>query len=195
MITNFLIPQIVQISDAELLSKIANGDENALAELYDRYRAILFGFLLRILHNRTEAEDILQEVFIQVWQRASNFDESRGKAFTWLVTLTRSRAIDRIRALDSRSRTVEQATREQSDVVSDAETDAILSQRSETIRAALKNLSEEQRQVLLLAYFDGFSQTEISQRLNSPLGTVKTRMRNGMIRLRELLQANLENLR
>jgi RNA polymerase sigma-70 factor, ECF subfamily len=182
-----LLPELVQTSDVELLEAISKGDERALASLYDRYRAILFGLLMRILNNRAEAEDVLQEVFIQVWQRAANFDATRGKPFTWLVTLTRSRAIDRLRALGSRERTVEQATREAEDVIFDAEQNAIESQRGEIVRAALSELSEEQQQVLTLAYFDGFSQSEIAEKLNSPLGTVKTRMRTGLMKLRDLL--------
>ena len=182
-----LLPETVQTSDIELLQNIARGDEAALAALYDQYRTILFGLLLRILHNRAEAEDVLQEVFLQVWQRAGNFDAERGKPFTWLVTLTRSRAIDRIRALGSRERTVEEATRETEDVIFDAEQNAILAQRGEVVRQALDKLQEEQRQILMLAYFDGFSQSEIAEKLGTPLGTVKTRMRTGMIRLRELL--------
>lgn len=182
-----LLPETVQTSDVELLQNIVRGDEGALALLYDRYRTILFGLLLRIIHNRAEAEDVLQEVFLQVWQRAANFDAERGKPFTWLVTLTRSRAIDRIRALNSRERTLEQATRESEEIIFDAEQNAILAQRGEVVRQALDELSEEQRQILTLAYFEGFSQSEIAEKLNSPLGTVKTRMRTGMIRLRELL--------
>lgn len=177
-----------------MLHGIERGDEAALAALYDRYRTILFGLLLRILHNRAEAEDILQEVFVQVWQRAANFDESRGKPFTWLVTLTRSRAIDRLRALSSRSRTIEEATRVSSDAISDAELDAIGAQRAEIVQRALRALPEEQRQVLLLAYFNGFSQSEIAERLNSPLGTVKTRMRSAMIKLRETLGSQAKHL-
>ena len=188
-------PETVQTSDIELLAEITRGNEQALAMLYDRYRSILFGLMLRILHNRQEAEDVLQEVFLQVWQRAGNFDEMRGKPFTWLVTLARSRAIDRLRALGSRERTVEQATHESEDVIFDAEQNAILAQRGAVVRDALAELSEEQQRVLKLAYFDGFSQSEIAEKLDSPLGTVKTRMRTGMIRLRELLGSQRQNLR
>ena len=187
-------PETIQTSDIELLAEITRGNEQALALLYDRYRSILFGLLLRIIHNRAEAEDVLQEVFLQVWQRAGNFDEARGKPFTWLITLTRSRAIDRIRALGSRERTAQQATRETEDVIFDAEQNAILAQRGAVVRNALAELPEEQQRVLKLAYFDGFSQSEIAEKLNSPLGTVKTRMRTGMIRLRELLGSQPQNL-
>ncbi|HEX8196561.1 MAG TPA: sigma-70 family RNA polymerase sigma factor [Pyrinomonadaceae bacterium] len=180
-------PETVQIPDADLLRAVAQGDEESLAAIYDRYRTILFGLLFRILGNRAEAEDVLQEVFVQVWQRARDFDENRGKAFTWLVTLARSRAIDRLRSLGSRSRTIEAATKESADAVGDAVEDAINNERGEVVREALKELPEEQRAALLMAYFDGFSQSEIAERTNTPLGTVKTRMRTGMTKLREVL--------
>lgn len=180
-------PETIKIPDAELLRAIARGDEESLATLYDRYRTILFGLLIRILNNRAEAEDVLQEVFVQVWQRARDFDENRGKGFTWLVTLARSRAIDRLRSLGSRSRTVEEATRETKDTIVDAIEDAINNERGAAVQAALRELPEEQRAALLMAYFDGFSQSEIAERTNIPLGTVKTRMRTGMAKLREVL--------
>ena len=180
-------PEQAQISDAELLRRIADGDEEALASLYDRYKAILFSLILRILNSRPEAEDILQDVFIQVWNKAKAFDEERGRAFTWLVTLSRSRAIDRLRQLGSRERTATEASRHAPELWADAEEDAIKSEQSEVVRNALAELPEEQRRALLLAYFEGLTQTEIAERLQTPLGTVKTRMRSGMIKLRELL--------
>ena len=182
-----LHPEQAQPSDVELLSASAFGDEQALACLYDRYRVILFGLILRILHSRVEAEDVLQEIFLQVWQKAKDFDESRGRPFTWLVTLSRSRAIDRLRSLGARDRLAIGAARESSEDVGDAVTDAILSERSKIVRAALQELPEEHLQVLMLAYFEGFTQSEIAERLGAPLGTVKTRMRSGMIKLREKL--------
>lgn len=187
--------EAAQNSDSEILKLIARGDEQALAALYDRYKSILFGLILRILHSREEAEDVLQEVFLQVWRRAGDFDEARGRAFTWLVTLARSRAIDRLRSLASRERTTEEATRDVADNISDASLDAIKSEQSEIVRGALSQLPEEQRRTLLLAYFEGLTQSEIAEALKTPLGTVKTRMRSGMIRLRELLGEKMEILR
>ena len=101
--------QQTDAEDAELLRAVARGDESAFARVYDRYSPILLGLLLRILRSRAEAEDVLQEVFLQVWQQARSFDESRGRAFTWLVTLARSRAIDRLRAVDSRQRAAQRS--------------------------------------------------------------------------------------
>ena len=181
-------------NDVELLTAIAARDEAALAQLYDRYRVILFGLLMRILNNREEAEDVLQEVFLQVWRRAADFDETRGRPFTWLVTLARSRGIDRLRALAARERVAIAGTRDETEVVSDAATDAFRSEQRDVVNNALAQLPDEQKQLLLLAYFDGLSQSEIAARLGAPLGTVKTRMRTGMMKLRELLQGKGESL-
>lgn len=187
-------PEQAQTTDLEVLRGIAGGDEQALSALYDRYRLILFGLILRILHSQQEAEDVLQEVFLQVWRRASDFDETRGRPFTWLVTLARSRAIDRLRSLGSRERTAQEAARSLPDSISDAADDAVKSEQGEIVREALRELPDEQRRTLLLAYFEGLTQSEIAERLNTPLGTVKTRMRSGMIKLRELLGGRVQDL-
>src|SRR6267142_5397702 len=126
--------------DVKLLHAVARGDEAALARLYDGYRVILFGLLVRILSSREEAEDILQDVFIQVWRRARDFDEKRGRPFTWLVTLARSRAIDRLRMLAARQRLVTGAAQEQTEAVSDALSDTIRVAQRETVRQALAEL-------------------------------------------------------
>ena len=186
-------PEPAQESDILLLKAIAARDEAALAQLYDRYRTILFGLLMRILNNREEAEDVLQEVFLQVWRKAADFDESRGRPFTWLVTLARSRGIDRLRTLASRERVAEAGAREVSEEISDAATDAFKSEQRGLVSDALAKLPDEQKRPIMLAYFDGLTQSEIATHLGSPLGTVKTRMRTGMIRLRELLAGQGES--
>ena len=184
-------------SDAEeaaLIQGVAGGDERAFASLYDRYSPILFGLLLRILHSRAEAEDVLQEVFLQVWQQARSFDAARGRAFTWLVTLARSRAIDRLRALDSRERAARRSAEDappQGEGEEAADDAALREERAGVVREALAELPEEQRQVLLLAYLEGMSQSEIAAAKGQPLGTVKTRTRAGLRRLSELLRARL----
>ena len=175
------------VSDVDLLHAVARGDEAALARLYDDYRVILFGLLVRILNSREEAEDILQDVFIQVWRRAKDFDENRGKPFTWLVTLTRSRAIDRLRQLGARQRLATSAAQDQPEEASDALTETIRSGQKEIVQRALAELPEDQKQTLVLAYFEGLTQSEIAAKLGAPLGTVKTRMRSGMAKLRASL--------
>lgn len=175
------------------MKAIAARDEAALAQLYDRYRVIVFGLLMRILNNREEAEDVLQEVFLQVWRKADDFDETRGRPFTWLVTLGRSRGIDRLRTLASRERVAEAGAREVVEQVSDAATDAFKSEQRGLVNSALAQLPDEQKRPLMLAYFDGLTQSEIAARLGAPLGTVKTRMRTGLMRLRELLAGKDES--
>ena len=180
-------------ADVALLKAIAAKDEAALTQLYDRYRVILFGLLMRILNNREEAEDVLQEVFLQVWRKAEDFDETRGRPFTWLVTLGRSRGIDRLRTLASRERVAEAGAKEVSEETSDAATDAFRSEQRGLVNNALAQLPDEQKGPLMLAYFDGLTQSEIATCLGAPLGTVKTRMRTGLIRLRELLAGHGES--
>jgi RNA polymerase sigma-70 factor, ECF subfamily len=182
-----------QVSDVDLLHAIARSDEQALACLYDRYRVILFGLLVRILNSREEAEDVLQEVFLQVWRRAADFNELRGKPFTWLVTLARSRAIDRLRSLSARERVALASAADPSEAISDAADDASRSEQRGIVVRALKQLPEEQKTTLLLAYFEGLTQSEIATKLGAPLGTVKTRMRSGMMKLRELLADQVES--
>jgi RNA polymerase sigma-70 factor (ECF subfamily) len=189
-----LHPEPAQISDVELLHAIARRDEQALASLYARYRLILFGLTMRILNRREEAEDVLQEVLLQVWRRASDFDEQRGRPFTWLVTLARSRALDRLRTLGARQRLAASAALELAPEASDAALVTWQSEQSQIVKQALNELPEEQRRALILAYFDGLTQTEIAERLQTPLGTVKTRMRSGMVKLRELLSNQMQSL-
>ena len=180
-------PEQAQPNDVDLLKAIARQDESALAELYDRYRVILFGLLVRILNSREEAEDVLQEVFLQVWRRAADFDENRGRPFTWLVTLARSRGIDRLRSLGARERVAIAGAREPSEEVSDAVADAFKSEQRSLVNTALAQLPDEQKRPLMLAYFEGLTQSEIATKLGAPLGTVKTRMRAGLMKMRELI--------
>jgi RNA polymerase sigma-70 factor (ECF subfamily) len=185
--------EAAKISDSELLRAIAHGEESALAEIYDRYRLILFGLVFRILHDCGEAEDILQEVFLQVWRRAGDFNESRGRAFTWLVTIARSRALDRLRVMGSRGRLANDVAQLPREELGDAVADALHAEERTVVHDALSALPNEQRETLCLAYFEGLTQTEIASRLGDPLGTVKTRMRSGMIKLRELVQKKVHD--
>jgi len=181
------------VHEIELLKAIAAKDEAALAMLYDRYRVILFGLLMRILNNREEAEDVLQEVFLQAWRKAADFDQNRGRPFTWLVTLARSRGIDRLRTLAARERLAEAGAQGASEQTSDAATDAFKSEQRGLVTNALAQLPDEQKRPIMLAYFDGLTQSEIATRLGAPLGTVKTRMRTGLMKLREMLAGKDES--
>ena len=180
-------PEQVHISDAELVRAIALGDEQAFASLYQRYKSTLLGFLIRILDSTPEAEDVLQEVFVHVWQRAADFDETRGRVFTWLATIARSRAIDRIRAKGTRDRKEAESAQERPEDAANSVDDALRREQREILLDALDALPAGQRDALLLAYFDGLSQSEIAERTGDPLGTVKTRTRDGLRKLRDLL--------
>lgn len=183
-------------SDEALVLDVARGDEAAFASLYDRYGSILLGLMVRILGSRPEAEDVLQEVFLQVWQRAGSFDPARGRAFTWLVTLGRSRAIDRLRSNRSRGQLADKAAAEtagaSNSIAGDTAGDvAVRAEERDVVRRALAELPGEQREALLLAYLDGMTQSEIAAKLGQPLGTIKTRTRSGLLKLQGMLSNKL----
>jgi len=179
-------------TDAALLAAVARGDRRAYTALYRRYASILLGLLYRILSNRPEAEDVLQEVFLQIWRKAGEFDARRGGAFAWLATLARNRALDRLSVLDSRSRLATlrgMPDLRDGDVASDPVEEASLAEDARHLRRALAQIPESQRTVLLLAYFRGLTQSEIARHLDAPLGTVKSNARLGLTKLRDLLGA------
>jgi RNA polymerase sigma-70 factor (ECF subfamily) len=150
---------------------------------------MLFGLAVKILGDRVEAEDVLQETFVQIWKTAATFDDQRGKPLAWFIMLTRSRAIDRLRSRKTRARLTDSASKEETQITrkTTPADDAVASEEQRTVREALGKLPEEQRVPIEMAYFGGLTQFEIAQKLSQPLGTVKTRIRNGMIRLREQL--------
>ncbi|MBS0663410.1 MAG: sigma-70 family RNA polymerase sigma factor [Verrucomicrobia bacterium] len=179
-------------ADAELLGRSAQGDREAFAELYDRFARPLYSTALRITGNPAEAEDVLQDVFLTLWEKARAFEDSRGSAFAWAVTLTRHRAIDRVRQRSRRSELLSEATAEEAGTQPapagpDAAGALSASEHADAVRAAVKSLPPEQRRALELAFFDGLTQAEISAALRQPLGTVKARIRRGLIRLREIM--------
>jgi RNA polymerase sigma-70 factor (ECF subfamily) len=182
-------------SDVALLARCAGGDETGLGELYDRFAAVLYGLALRITGEPADAEEVVLDVFGQVWREAARFTADRGSPAAWLATITRSRALDLLRARARRGRlrdAVRQVEPDQVPVTPAALTgpeEAVdLAERSVQVRAALAELPEPQRAVIELAYFGGLSQSEIAARLGEPLGTIKTRVRAGMQKLRETLQ-------
>jgi RNA polymerase sigma-70 factor (ECF subfamily) len=162
-----------------LIRRLTTGDHKALGEFYDLYAGLVNGLALRILHDRTEAEDVVQEVFVQVWRQATRFDPRRGSPEAWVCTIARSRALDRMRRRTSRP---EDARTAPPGAVALPRSDEALA-----VRKALEGLSPDQRRALELAYYEGLTQSEISERLREPLGTIKTRIRTALIRLREVL--------
>ncbi|HEY7114832.1 MAG TPA: sigma-70 family RNA polymerase sigma factor [Thermoanaerobaculia bacterium] len=180
-------------TDRALVSRIERRDADALALLYDRYAARLNGLAARILGGTGEAEEVLQDVFLYVWRSASTYDGARGTVLSWLVVATRSRAIDRLRVRKpggrERLRPLEEAPEPESP--DDPSAGAEGRQWEELCREAVGELPPDQRQALELAYFDGLTQQEIAERTKTPLGTVKTRMRLGMMKLRERIRPYL----
>ena len=187
---------MMKVIDSEkernLLERIALKDEKSFADLYDRYSRIIFSLALKIVKNREDAEEILQVVFLQIWDKASSFDKEKGNVYSWIITMTRNKAIDKIRSKATRTENQNITLNEQlvynikyyGNLTIDAVT---ASERADFVKNALSRLSDEHKSVIDLAYFNGLTQTEISEELGIPLGTVKTRMRQAMIKLQNLL--------
>jgi RNA polymerase sigma-70 factor, ECF subfamily len=173
--------------DASVLRRIAEGDESALATLYDDWAPAVYSLVALLLKNADSAEDVVEETFWQIWQRASSYDASRGSVRTWILTIARSRALDRLR---SRRRSHEDFVDDLSfvgDPRSDPNQEAAQAERDQLVYGALCDLPDGQRRAIELAYFRGLSQSEIAASLDEPLGTIKTRMRLGMQKLRDAL--------
>jgi RNA polymerase sigma-70 factor (ECF subfamily) len=184
--------RVAGFEDEALVQRMAAGDEQALGALYDRWHAVVHGVVSRTLRQAEDVEDVVEETFWQAWKQASRFDRTRGAVQTWLLTIARSRALDRVRAL--RRRREEPLEGDDGQVVvqqvaeGDPGQDAEASERRRFVAAALTGLPTEQREALELGYFGGLSQTEIAARTGQPLGTVKTRMRLALQKLRSQLQ-------
>ena len=182
----------VESEDEALVRRMAAGDDQALGVLYDRWQGVVHGVVSRMLRQPDDVEDVVEETFWQAWRQASRFDRTRGAVQTWLLTIARSRALDRVRAL--RRRREEPLEGDDGQVVvqqaaeGDPGLDAEASERRTIVVAALSGLPPEQREALELGYFGGLSQTEIAERTGQPLGTVKTRMRLALQKLRSQLQ-------
>ena len=175
--------------DAAIVRRMATRDEGALAALYDQWMQAVYSLAMHLLRDADEAEDVVEETFWQAWQRAGTYDSARGTVRSWLLTMARSRALDRLR---SRQRQRDEAALSSDQILaiaadSDPLLDAEGTERRALVLQALRELPDDQRRALELAYFRGLSQTEIAEYLGEPLGTIKTRMRLGMQKLRTKL--------
>ena len=177
--------------EIDLLKRTGEGDRHSFEQLYERYSGVLFSTAFRILNDQSAAEDVIQDVFVQIWEKAPLYDSTRGKPLTWAVTMTRNKAIDRLRSQQRRNRLRDEmethasifeefSDRSSLDEVQSAE-------KGELIRQAVRQLSKEQRQAIELAFFSGMSQSEIAETVGEPLGTIKARIRRGMMKLKEIV--------
>lgn len=176
-------------TDAEVFQSLKMGDTSALGVLYDRYGGIVYRLALKILADPQAAEDLTQEVFLALWQKR-NYDATRGSLNSFLMTLTRSRAIDRIRSQGAKNRFLERwgQNLEATPTTPTPLELASVEERAQRVQEAMKTLPENQRRVLEMAYYAGMSQSEIAHKLNTPLGTVKTQGRQGLIKLKKILK-------
>jgi RNA polymerase sigma-70 factor (ECF subfamily) len=173
---------------AELLKLSGRGDEAAFAQLYDATAARAFGLAVRVVRDPAQAEEVTQEAFLEIWRTASRFDKERGSAVSWILTLVHRKSVDRVRSAEASTR--RDTTYHQSDVTVEHDSTAEAAQASmeaRRVRQALGSLTEVQRQALELAYFKGYTHTEVATMLDLPLGTAKTRIRDGLIRLRDTM--------
>ena len=175
----------------DLLRRIAQRERSAFEDLYSRYVNILYASALKFVKEDADAQDVVQDVFIQIWDKAKLYDPAKGKPLTWALTLTRNRAIDRIRAIQRRTRLRDEFEQEtfvdESAGVREALSGVDASEKGQILRKAVSLLSPQQKKVIELAYFGGLTQTEIAEKLGEPLGTVKARARRGLLKLKELL--------
>jgi RNA polymerase sigma-70 factor, ECF subfamily len=176
------------LADAALIERIVARDASAVGELYDRHNRLLYGLILRIVRDRSEADEVLQEVFVAVWNRAETYSAAAGSATGWLVRIARNRAIDRLRANTTRRRVLESAPLErQRNEDANPESNASLGEQQRAVARALDAIPREQRDLIEDAYYLGLTQSELAERHRLPLGTVKTRIRTGLLTLRQQL--------
>ncbi|QBI53090.1 sigma-70 family RNA polymerase sigma factor [Streptomonospora litoralis] len=172
----------------ELLHRVARGDERAFERVYDTMSAPVYGLIRRILRDPAQAEEVAQEVMVEIWRSASRYDDHRGSPQAWMMTLAHRRAVDRVRAEQAGSdREVRAAAAGGGTPYDEVEEEATSHLEGERVRRCLETLTELQRQSVRLAYYGGYTYREVAKLLSSPLGTVKTRMRDGLIRLRDCL--------
>lgn len=177
--------------DAALLERLLQRDVSAFEQLYDRHSRLVYSLVLRILQQASTAEEVVQDVFLHLWRRANQFDPARGPFVPWLLTLARNRALDQLRLKSERQRRREDQTEELPPVAEAPEFETTLDEkrRAERVRSLMASLNPQQKKAIELAYFEGLSHSEIAASLKEPLGTVKSWIRNGLLRLKEGLRA------
>ena len=181
-------PEGTGASLSALLTRCARGDESAFAEVYDLTARRVHGLVLRVVRDPAQAEEVTQEVYLQAWRTASRYDEQRGSALAWLMTLAHRRAVDRVRAAEAASRQDTAYHQRSHTVAHDTTAEAAeSSMEARRVRSALAELTTVQREALELAYFGGYTHTEVATMLDLPVGTAKTRIRDGLIRLRDAM--------
>jgi RNA polymerase sigma-70 factor, ECF subfamily len=182
-------------NDEELLTRMAGGDYDAFGLFYDRHSNLLFSLLMKILRDTHDAEEVLQEAMLQIWERATVFDASAGKPLSWAVTITRNKAIDRLRSTQRKARLINEAAPEiafaYSHTGTAAESSALQGEAASLVQGALASLPQQQRVAIELAFFGGLTQNEIASHLGEPLGTTKARIRRGMMALRDSLEGQI----
>jgi RNA polymerase sigma-70 factor (ECF subfamily) len=185
--TIIFLPDTIKYNEEELIALLKGSDESAFAYLYDNYSAALYGIIYRIINNNQLAEDVLQEAFVKIWNNFSSYDASKGRLFTWMVNIARNLSIDTTRGKSYKQQmkiqSNENAVTNASNRVNENERFDLLG-----VRQQLTALKEDQKQIIDLAYFQGFTQNEISQKLGIPLGTVKTKIRTAILELKKILQ-------
>jgi RNA polymerase sigma factor (sigma-70 family) len=182
---------LAHLSDEAVVALTARSDDVALAELYDRFGRTAYGLALRVLRDEGLAEDAVQEAFLAIWRGASRFIPERAKASTWIMTLVHRRAVDLVRREERRRADPMPDSEPRSETPSAADS-ALLRLERERVQAALRRLPDQQREAIELAYYGGFTQSELAERLGEPLGTIKSRMFTGLARLRELLDEPID---
>jgi RNA polymerase sigma-70 factor, ECF subfamily len=177
-------------ADVALVRRLLKRDVNAFEELYDRHSRVVYGLVLRILQQASTAEEVVQDVFLQLWRNAAQYDTSRGPFLPWLLTISRNRALDHLRLKSERQRRREDQADELPGVIAvpDFESRLDLKRRALRVRELIGELQPQQRRAIELAYFEGLSHSEIAAKLQEPLGTVKSWIRNGLLKLKEGLQ-------
>jgi RNA polymerase sigma-70 factor (ECF subfamily) len=187
-----LILAVLAKGDGDLLVRLQRRDPQALSELYDRYGGMVFRLILRMVRDSATAEDLTQETFLRVWNRAAGFDSDRGAVGPWLLAVARNRAIDYLRSRGARAEnTIELNETENPALFAAMSADPLHFDLARHVRRALEQLTAQQREAIELAYFEGMSQTEIAERMGQPLGTVKTWMRRALEQMREALPSTL----